>query len=469
MSVIESPGIPPLLAGPVPPRAPLSFVKYARTVRRNFIAGFHEDAYRQDVVETRFIGMHMFLVNDPAGIRRILLDNSANYPKAKIEQRILGPALGNGLITSVGETWRSHRRILAPFFDHRSIQSCASVMTDAAARLVSQWDALPAGSMAEVSNAMMQLTLEIISRSMFSSDSEGIAEIIRDSSERYQEAMMFGLIDFTPVLADIWADRKFKRGKAILKSFDEAIHRLIAARAENPDGGRGSDLLERLISARDEETGAGMSAEEVRDQVLTIFVAGHETTALALMWTWYLLSLHPVEEARLHAELESALDGRVPAYDDIARLPYTRMVIQESMRLYPPLHSLTWREALSADEVCGRRIPKGAIVSIVPWVLHRHQSFWDRPERFEPERFAPEASAARDRLTYLPFGFGPRVCIGASFSMTEAALILATLAQRYRLRLAPGHPVEPQALITLKARYGMKMILESYTGRRAEG
>jgi cytochrome P450 len=202
-----------------------------------------------------------------------------------------------------------------------------------------------------------------------------------------------------------------------------------------------------------------MTAKEVRDQVVTIFMAGHETTSQALSWTWYLLSQHPAAEARLYDELTTVLGGRAPRYDDLANLRYTRMVIEESMRLYPPAHTFG-RQPIAPDEVLGHRIPAGAEVLIMPWLLHRKPQLWDNPDRFDPERFAPERAAARPRFAYLPFGAGPRICIGAAFAMTEAVLILATIAQRYRLHLKPGHPVEPQGLITLRPRYGMQMILE---------
>jgi cytochrome P450 len=188
--------------------------------------------------------------------------------------------------------------------------------------------------------------------------------------------------------------------------------------------------------------------------VVTIFMAGHETTAQALTWTWYLLSLHPSAEAKLHDELARVLDGRRPQYADIANLRYTRMVIEESMRLYPPAHTMA-REPISADCILGHRIPANAIVLIVPWLLHRKVSLWDQPHRFNPERFATEPA----RFTYIPFGAGQRICIGAPFAMTEAILILAMIAQRYRLRLKPGHPIEPQGLITLRPRHGMPMTL----------
>jgi cytochrome P450 len=188
-------------------------------------------------------------------------------------------------------------------------------------------------------------------------------------------------------------------------------------------------------------------------------MAGHETTSQALSWTFYLLSQNPAAEAKLHDELARVLAGRTPRYDDLSKLPYTRMVIEESMRLYPPAHTFG-REPIEDDEVLGHRIPAGSDVLILPWLLHRKPSLWENPERFDPERFAPERAAARPRFAYIPFGAGPRICIGAAFAMAEAMLILATIAQRYRLRLKPGFVVEPQGLITLRPRYGLKMLLE---------
>jgi cytochrome P450 len=461
MSTIAPPSLSvPVLAGPVPPKTRLPFFRYLRTVRRNFIEALDEGMYRQGIIEQRSVGSRSFIINDPAGIRRVLLDNAANYQKAEVEHRILGPGMGNGLILSEGETWRAHRRIMAPAFDHRTVERYSSVMTGAALELADDWERLPPNAAVDTADAMMHLTLEIISRSMFAADSDSIKEIVREGSERYQEIMMVGLLEFVPGLGRLWSAYKGTRGRAIMKDFDRAVFALIAARMKNPAPERSRDLLDRLIESRDEQTGIAMSPREVRDQVLTIFVAGHETTALALMWTWYLLSMHPEHEARLHAELDAVVGGRAPEWRDVSRLAYTRMILQESMRLYPPVHTLAFRQAQSEDVICGVRIPSGSLITIIPWLLHRHRSYWENADSFDPERFAPEACARRDRLVYLPFGFGPRICIGTSFAMTEAVLILATLAQRFRLHLVPGHPVEPQALFTLRAKQGMRMTVE---------
>jgi len=249
---------------------------------------------------------------------------------------------------------------------------------------------------------------------------------------------------------------------AIFSALDASMNKLIEARAGAKGGadGRPTDLLARLVAARDQESGAGMSTQEVRDEVVIIFFAGHETTAIAMTFVWYLLAKHPQVEARLHAELAQVLGGREPTYEDLENLPYTRQVIQEAMRLYPPAPGLTGREAAADDEVCGKRIPKGAQVLVMPWILHRHRTLWSHPDRFDPDRFSAENSAGRDRFAYMPFGGGPRICIGAALAMTEAMLMLATIAQRFRLRLVEDQDIELRARITLRARDGIKMTVE---------
>ena len=385
--------VQPVLAGPVPPPERLPLHKYLRAVRRNFIEALDESMYHAPIIRQGSAINRSFIVNEPAGVRRVLLENAANYPKATVEHRILGPAMGNGLILSEGETWRAHRRIMAPAFDHRTVERYAPVMVDAACKLADRWSQFTDGAVIEIEHAMMELTLEIISRSMFAADSDGIMGIIREGSSRYQKTMMPGLLEFVPGIGPLWSAWKGAQGRAIMRDFNRAMFELIEVRKREPAANRTPDLLDRLMAARDEDSGASMSPREIRDQVLTIFVAGHETTALALMWTWYLLAMHPEHEARMHEELDRVLSGREPCWQDVQRLTYTRMILQESMRLYPAVHTLAFRQALNDDVVCGMRIPKGSVVTIIPWIIHRHRSFWQRPDRFEPERFTPEASA----------------------------------------------------------------------------
>jgi cytochrome P450 len=269
----------------------------------------------------------------------------------------------------------------------------------------------------------------------------------------------FGLQHIAPLVGPILIKRKLARIRANFEALDGVMQNLIRSREKRADAAL-KDLLDRLIAATDGETGFRMTDKEVRDEVIIIFLAGHETSALAATYVWYLLSLHPDEETKLHAELDAVLGGRVPTYDDLEKLSYTRMVIDEAMRLYPPAPILTGRAARAADEICGRHIPKGTEIAILPWVVHRHRTLWDDPDRFDPERFSREGSANRPRFAYLPFGGGPRICIGAQLALTEVSLLVATMAQRYRLKLVPRQNIVLWHRVTLRPRGGIRVQLE---------
>ena len=450
MNLIEA----PVLAMPVRPEGPLSFRQFIRLVRENTLATYPPEAFDEDIIAGRLLWRRRFIINEPSGIRHVLLDNAANYTKSELTRRLLEPGLGRGLLTSEGETWRRHRRIMAPAFDHRSIAGYAPVITGVTNDLLTRWDALPDSREVDVGAAMMHTTLHIISRTMFSANSDEIVDVVERGVEQYQKTVRPSLLDLLGF--PVWFTQLFsyRNRTGAFDEFDRAVDRLINDRTCEPKN-KPKDLLARLVAARDDETGGSMTAKEVRDEVVTVFMAGHETTAQALTWTWYLLSLHPSVESKLHQELTAVLNGRTPQYEDIANLRYTRMVIEESMRLYPPAHTMA-REPIAPDYILGHRISAGAIVLIVPWLLHRKASLWDQPHRFNPDRFATEPP----RFTYIPFGAGQRICIGAAFAMTEAILILATVAQRYRLCLKAGHPIEPRGLITLRPRHGLPMTLE---------
>ena len=463
--VTMNPTESPRLALPIRPDGPLTFRRFLKLVRDNTLATYPPDAFDEDIIAGRLLWRRRFIINEPSGIRHVLLDNAANYRKSELTRRLLEPGLGRGLLTSEGEIWRRHRRIMAPAFDRRSIEGYAPVITAVTHDLLAQWDALPDRSELDVGAAMMHTTLHIISRAMFSANSDEIVDVVEQGVGRYQMAVRPSLFDLLGLPAWFANLLSHRRGTAaVFNEFDKAVDDLIESRADKKNAQskerpakdlQPRDLLARLVAARDSETGGGMTAKEVRDEVVTIFMAGHETTAQALTWAWYLLSLHPAVEARLVEELRTVLNGRTPQYEDIAKLRYTRMVIEESMRLYPPAHTMA-REPIAADDVLGQRIPASAIVLISPWLLHRKASLWPDPHRFNPDRFASEPP----RFSYIPFGAGQRICIGATFAMTEAILILAMIAQRYRLRLKSGHPIEPQGLITLRPRYGMPMTLQ---------
>jgi cytochrome P450 len=446
----------PVLAMPARPEGRLTFPQYLKIIRDNALALYPPEAFEADIIDDRLLWRRRFVINEPGAIRHVLLDHAANYTKSNLTRRLLEPGLGRGLLTSEGELWRRHRRIMAPAFEARSIAGYAPIITNVTGDLLERWNSLTNLSETNISAAMMQTTLHIISRAMFSSDSAEIVDVVGRGVQEYQMRVRPGLLDLLGF--PLWLTMLFsrtRRGDAF-KQFDESVDRLLSHRIGNPNASA-QDLLARLVAARDTE--GGMTAQEIRDQVVTIFMAGHETTAQALNWTWYLLSLHPAQEAKLHQEIDAVLDGRVPRYQDLAHLRYTRMVIEESMRLYPPAHTIV-REPVTDDDLLGRRIPAHSLVFIVPWLLHRKPSLWGDPHVFDPERFLPERSSIRPRFAYIPFGAGPRICIGAAFAMTEAISILAMIAQRYRLRLKPDHPVEPQGLITLRPRYGLMMTLE---------
>src|SRR3984957_944941 len=463
MTTLNNPVSAPILPAPVPHPRRLSFFEFVGALRDSAIDSFAQEAYELDIIERKIFGRRLYVLNDLAAIKHVLIDNAANYRKTEITRRVLEPGLGKGLITSEGETWRQHRRAMSPAFDHRSIASYTPVMTGAAEELLAEWEKIPAGTSVDVQTAMMAVTLNIISRTMFSSDSDDIVTIMQRSAGRYQAEMRPNIMDmmgWPKWLAGLPRNGVARR---TLGEFDQVIDRLIEERTRDPEK-YPKDLLARLIAARDEQSGGGMSAQEVRDHVITIFLAGHETKAMAMTWTWFLLSQHPQEESKLHAELDSVLGGRVPSHEHLNKLTYTRMVVEESMRIYPPVHTIG-REAIGADTLAGRPIAKGSTILIAPWLLHRHVKLWENPGRFDPERFSPERAAARPRFSYLPFGGGKRICIGAAFALAEAIVLLAALAQHYRLQLVPGHPVEPQGLITLRARHGMKMLLTPRGGK----
>jgi cytochrome P450 len=304
---------------------------------------------------------------------------------------------------------------------------------------------------------MSQLTLEIVAGAMFGTDlGEDEEEFRHTVSEGmvYANHLMNHFITL-PIVIPTPANRR--GGKAIAK-LDRIVTRIIDDRRRS--GEERNDLLAMLLAARDAETNAAMDDRQLRDEMVTFLVAGHETTAVALSWTWYLLSQNPDAERRLHAEVDEVLGDRLPTVDDLKDLPYTRMVLEESMRLYPPVWA-TSREPYEDDEVGGVRLPAGTTVTLSQYVTHRDPAFWPEPERFDPERFNPERSAERPEYAYFPFGGGPRRCVGQQFAMMEGQIALAMISRRLRLRLVPGHPVEPDPILTLRPRHGVAVTLQS--------
>jgi cytochrome P450 len=449
----------PELAGPKIPAKPLSFFAAFRAMKENPLATIPRIAYEQPIWRAKSLFDDQLLVSDPAGIKRVLLDNVANYPKTALDVSILSAAFGDGLLTSQGDKWRAHRRVMSPSFDHRSIASYAPAITDAAAARLDAWDAKGENAEIDIVREMLTLTLEVIARTMFSADSETLQTRLDETIRNGMAELGFGLQLIAPLIGPFLLKRKLARIRANFAAVDAVMGNVIRSREKRAGAGP-KDLLDRLIAATDSETGFRLTDEEVRDEVVIIFIAGHETSALASSYVWYLLSLHPDVEAKLHAELDAVLGGRMPGFDDLEKLSYTRMVIDEAMRLYPPAPMLTGRVALADDEFCGRPIAKGTQIAILPWVVHRHRTLWGDPDRFDPERFSRQRSAARPRFAYLPFGGGPRICIGAQLALTEISLLVAAMAQRYRLKLVPQQDIVLLHRVTLHPRDGIRMVLE---------
>jgi cytochrome P450 len=435
--------------------------------RGNVVFGSIGDIYRDrlrfvletartygDVAQYRVAHTRVYQVNHPEGVGRLLHDNHRNYSKDVPTFGTLRLFLGNGLFTSDGEFWRRQRRLAQPAFHRRRVATFGDLMTGATREMLDRWQPrAERGQPLEVATEFMRLTMEVVTRALFSTSVERDVETIGRAITTLLNDVTFRFTFpfYPPLRVPTPRNRRFLAARATL---DGIVYRIIAERRRRP--AEHDDLLAMLMEARDEQTGEGMSDKQLRDEVITLFLAGHETTANALTWASYLLSTHVEPARRLRAEVDETLRGRVPTAADMPSLSYTRMVIDETLRLYPPAW-VTNRRAIEDDTVCGYRIPADATVSISPYVTHRDPTLWDNPEGFDPERFAPERSAGRPHYAYFPFGGGPRQCIGKGFALMESTLVLALLAQRYELHLVPGRRVEAEAMATLRPRHGMWM------------
>ena len=408
----------------------------------------------------RILFHDVVLFHDPIDIREVLIDKAAFFGKDRTQKR-MKILLGEGLITSDGETHRRARRIAAPAFHRQRIQRYAGQIVELSAVLGAQWEP---GSPLDISAEMMRLALKITARTLF--DTEVTPEILVINQQVNIVMDLYNYLVAMPraellLNSPLPRMRRFRRAKARL---DEVVNGMIHSRLAEAAAGAGlevrGDLLSMLLAARDDQAegdGLKLNAEELRDQVLTLFLAGYETVANALAWTWLLLGENPGAEAKLHEELDTVLAGRLPTLEDLPRLEYTAMVLSESMRLYPPAWAMG-REALENVAIGPYRLRKGTMVFFSQYIVHRDPRFFPHPERFWPERFTAEAKAARPRFAYFPFGGGGRQCIGESFAWMEATLALATLAQRWRLCLVPGQEIELQPKITLRPKNGIRAI-----------
>jgi cytochrome P450 len=444
---------------PEPLDAPLGAFSTLRALWRNPIETWTKAHFESPVVTGESVLGKVAVVSDPQAIRRVLVDNAANYRKDALQKRLLGPSLRGGLLEAEAEDWRVQRRTLAPLFTPKIVGSFAPEFNRAAEEMAARLERVPEGQIVDVQREMALVTLNVLGRTIFSGglgrSEKEVASAISRLLATAGRMDPFDVLNFPE-----WVPRFSKYGgRAAEDFFDSMIDSLIATRSRLLDRDRAGtprDVLTLLLEAQDPETGAGLSKTQVRANIMSFIAAGHETTANALTWSLYLLSLSAQWRAALAEEAKDVLQGPIERYAE--RLVKTKAVIEEAMRLYPPAASMS-RQADGPDDLADKRIRRGTLIIISQWVLHRHHLLWENPDRFDPRRFLPGARERIDRFAYLPFGAGPRVCIGAFFSMDEAAIILAHLMRSFSFELQKDHEVMPVQRITLRPAGGMPMIL----------
>lgn len=405
-----------------------------------------------DISFFRLGSRRVYLLSHPDYIKDVLVTNNTNFQKSRALQRSK-IVLGEGLLTSEGETHLGARRTIQPVFHHKRIKNYADVMADLGSRIGDNWQN---GEVVEIHGEMMRLTLAIVTKTLFGAEIRSGAEDIGKSLTTIVNQfprMLFPLSEYLDRIP-LPSTRSFFKA---LEALDETVYRLIEERRRS--GEDRDDLLSMLLSAQDEEGGGGLSDQQVRDQAMTLFLAGQESTANSLVWTWYLISKHPEAERRLHAELDSVLGERLPGVDDLKRLVYTRMVFSESLRLYPPAWTVV-RRAIKDYQIDGYVVPAGADVYMSQYVVHHDPRFFPSPFEFDPERWNQDRASSLPQFAYFPFGGGPRRCIGESFAWMEGMMLIAAIASKWKMHLVPGQTIVPRPLITIRPRDGIKMIME---------
>jgi cytochrome P450 len=423
-------------------------------IRRDNVHAFL-DVWRRYGDTVRLRGpLTLYLVAHPDGVKHVLQDNAANYPRPPAVRDRLQAIVGDGLVGAEGAAWVRSRRMAQPAFRRHHLEHFCSLFAEATGEVLDSWErAVELGRPLDVEAEMVRVSLANLGASLFRADwrrdvdrvAPAVTEILA-----FANARLTSVIDTSRL--PLPSTRRFHRRLELL---DSILYPLIAERRA-PLGG--DDLVSMLVDVRDED-GGRLTDKQVRDETISFFIAGHATIASALTWTWYLLSTHPESWRRLRAEVDEVLGGRPPGAADLPRLRYAGMVVQEAMRLYPPIYLLL-RRALADDEVGGYRIPAGADIALCPYVTHRHPGFWDNPEGFDPERFAPELAGRRHRMAFFPFSGGPRRCIGEGFAQLQLPLVVAMVGQRYRLSLLPARPAEVGVAVTLRPRVPMLMRVE---------
>lgn len=403
-----------------------------------------------DIAHYQVGPLHVYQLNHPDFARQILVEEPEKFYKPRLIKQAFGRFAGQGLLTSDGAMWKQQRKLIQPAFHHAQLVTYGAVMVDHTLRML---ESLEDGAVIEIHEVMPELTLAIVVQTLFGAD------VTREATDVGQ--LMVAVLDaandrLNSVLRlPSWLPtRRNLREKRALARLDELLDSFIAA--HRASGEKPADLLSMLLAATDEDSGSRMSDSQLHEEMMTLFLAGHETTAMALTWTWYLLSQHPEVEERLLREVSRVLGGRAPTVADLPQLPYTDMVVREALRLYPPAPGFA-REPIEDVHIGGYDVPKGSLVTVNTFALHHDPRFFDEPEHFNPERFSAGWEERIPRYAFLPFGGGPRVCIGNGFAMMEARLILATMVQRCQLSLEPGQDIVPMQLVTVRPRHGIRM------------
>lgn len=443
---------------PRPPAQRLRLFSLLAALKRNPLECWSEEFFREPIAKVRLPFADAFLVHDLAAIKHVLVDNADNYRKDPIQRRILASGLADGLLSVEGARWEAQRRMLAPLFARRTVTSFTAAMLAAADRLTERWRRLEPNATVDIAAEMTLITLNVLALTIFSDGIAGDYDEFREAMNAYFAVIgRIGALDLLGVPQSVPRPGQ-GRLRRTMGYFEGIIDQIIATRrrrlASLPAGEGPSDLLTLLLRALDPSTGQSMSLPEVRSNILTFLSAGHETTANTLAWSIFLLSQAPGWRARVREEAGRELEGPVEGLAE--RLVVTRAVVEETLRLYPPIAALS-RMAKRADALGGVEVKARALIVIAPYVLHRHRLLWERPDAFDPSRFLPGARGTIPRFAYLPFGIGPRTCIGASFALQEATIVLASLVRRFDMELLPDAKVWPLQKITLRPAHGLPM------------
>jgi cytochrome P450 len=418
--------------------------------------GFMTDVTQQygDAVRFTMGPKSLYFFNHPEHAKHVLADNHANYHKG-IGLIHAKRVLGEGLLTSEDELWRRQRRTIQPTFQRERLARFAGSVVEEGDALVRRWRARAGGRPVDVVQEMTHLTLGVMGKTLLDADL-GAYEALGHAFEVAQDQAMFEMqtLGAVPHAAPLPRHFRFRKAR---RELERVVSELVATRQREGYEGR-DDMLSRLLLAYRDESDEQLRRQRLNDELITILLAGHETTASTLSWTWYRVSRDPEIGRRMHAEAVAVLGDRPPRYEDLHELRYITMVVQEAMRLYPPVWILP-RRAVGPDEIAGYPVPAGADVLVCPYTLHRHPDFWDEPERFEPDRFATDRAAARHRYAYIPFGGGPRFCVGNNLGMMEAVFVAAMVAREFRLQVVPGRKVVPEPMLSLRVRNGLPMTI----------